>query len=415
MSADRPRTLLLGLGDRLAARLRPGARRAGWWEARLWLSVSPLAYLGLRLLGRRRFVRLGRFGTVVNDPVAGRAILLDTAHFRTVGPGTHGQLIDRAIGPNALLNMDGPEHESLRRILGPLFGPEAATSLVAASADAPIADAVERLRNGGSVDIVRLVRIITGRTTFALLGASPPTDGDDGYLTTYRTGETLVAMTLEAIRHGVRERDLPKAQSLTEALVAPGREGWASGSGAMGRLRDLGFSFEDARALIAVVILAGTETVTSGGPRIAALLLDTGRWPVLAGDADARDAVIDEGLRLTTPSEFILRSVAEPAEVNGFQFRRDERVLLSLYGMARWRPLYADDPEQLHLGSPVPRELRHLWFGAGPHFCIGASIAREELRRLFAALGPFELQIVDRWPAAGALFAAYGGLVVRRA
>ncbi len=408
------RNPLLALGDRVAARLAPGQRRAGWWEARLWLSVSPLAYLGLRLLGRRRFVRLGRFGTVVNDPIAGRAILVDAAHFRTVGPGTHGELIDLAIGPNALLNMDGPDHEQLRRVLGPLLAPDAAARIVEDSAGTPIAEAVERLRGGERVDLVRLVRVITGRTTFALLGAEPPSDGDEGYLATYRTGEALVAMTVRAIRRGVRPDDLARARSLTESLVAPGREGWATGRGVMGRLRDLGLAFDEARALVAVIILAGTETVTSGAPRIVALLLDNGRWPSLVGGAVAREAVIEEGLRLTTPSEFIVRSSPEPVTVAGYRFHRDERVFLSLYGMARWHRLYGDDPERLHLEAAMPRELRHLWFGAGPHFCIGAPIAREELRRLFDALASFDrLRIVERRPAAGVLFAAYGRLVVQ--
>ena len=78
---------ILHLADRAVARLKPGARRAGWWEARLWLSVSPLAFAGLRLAGRRRVVRLGRFGTLVNDPILGRRILTDPERFRTVGPG----------------------------------------------------------------------------------------------------------------------------------------------------------------------------------------------------------------------------------------------------------------------------------------------------------------------------------------
>ena len=419
MSAERSpswRHPLLALGDRVAARLPPGQRRAGWWEARLWLSVSPLAYLGLRLLGRRRSVRLPRFGTIVNDPSMGRAILVDARRFRTVGPGTHGELLNRAIGPGALLNMDGPDHESLRRILGPVLASESAARIVEASACPPIIDAVERLARGEDVDLVRLARVITGRTTFTLLGAPPPPDGDEGYLASYRLGETLLAMTVDAIRRGPRDADLERAKALTDELVAPGRAGWTAGTGVMGRLRDLGFAFDDARALVAVIILAGTETVTSGAPRIAALLLDNGRWGSIAGDAAAREAVIEEGLRLTTPSEFIVRSAAEAATLGGRRFAAGERVFVSLYGMTRWRALYDGDPERLRTGEPMPRELRQLWFGAGPHFCIGAPIAREELRRLFAALAPFErLRIVDRWPAAGVLFPAYGGLVVRAA
>ena len=143
MSADVLRPL-----DRVASRLPPGGRRAGWFESRLWLAVSPLAFVGLRAGGTRPVVRLGRFGTLVNDPVLGRRILTDPDRFRTVGPGTHGELMDLAIGPDALLNMDGPAHEALRRELGPLFSPAASAALVAETAAGPIEEAAARLRDG---------------------------------------------------------------------------------------------------------------------------------------------------------------------------------------------------------------------------------------------------------------------------
>ncbi len=410
MSAD-----LLAPADALAARLPAGARRAGWFEARLWLAVSPLGFAGLRAAGRRPVVSLGRFGTLVNEPVLGRRILTDPARFRTVGPGTHGELLDRAIGPDALLNMDGPSHEALRRDLGPLFSPAASAALVAATAAAPIEDAATRLRDGETVDLVRLVRVLTGRTTFALLGAPAPADGDAGYLASYRLGEELVGMTVRAIRRGVRPGELEAARALVERLGEPGRVGWETGGGAMGRLRELGFDWETARALVVVIVLAGTETVTSAAPRIVALLADNGRWAALEGGrAAAVEEAIEAGLRLTTPTEVIVRSCPEDVELDGIRFPAGRRVFLSVHAMTRWSSLYHGDPEALRLGEAVPRELRHLWFGAGPHFCLGAPIAREQLRLLLQALGRLPaLRVVGRRPAAGVLFPAYGSLLVR--
>ena len=398
------------------ARLKPGARRAGWWEARLWLSVSPLAFVGLRVAGRRRVARLGRFGTLVNDPILGRKILTDPERFRTVGPGTHGELMDAAIGMDALLNMDGPSHERLRRSLGPLFSPAASAALVAGTVEAPIEDAQRRLRAGESVDLVRLVRVVTGRTTFALLGARPPADGDEGYLASYRLGEQLVGMTVQAIRRGARPEELERAKVLVDQLAEPGRAGWAAGEGTIGKLRELGFEWEAAKALVVVIVLAGTETVSSAAPRIAALLLDHGRWDALrGGDPAAVDTAIEAALRLVTPTEVIVRSCARSTTLGGYSFRERERLFLSVYGMTRWDKLYAGDPEALRLGETVPREVRHLWFGAGPHFCLGAPIAKEQLRRMIGMLGQFpEMRIVERRPASGVLFPAYGRLVVAR-
>ena len=137
--------------------------------------MSPLAFAGLRAAGTRPVVPLGRFGTLVNDPVLGRRILTDPAPASgPSGRGTHGELMDLAIGPDALLNMDGPAHEALRRDLGPLFSPAASAEIVAGTAAGPIEEAAARLRDGETVDLVRLVRVLTGRTTFALLGAPPP-------------------------------------------------------------------------------------------------------------------------------------------------------------------------------------------------------------------------------------------------
>jgi cytochrome P450 len=258
--------------------------------------------------------------------------------------------------------------------------------------------------------------VITGRTTFELLGARAPADGDAGYLASYRLGEELVGMTVQAIRRGARPSDLERATALVERLAEPGRIGWDEGSGTIGRLRELGFDWETAKALIVVIILAGTETVSSAAPRIVALLLDHGRWGALdGGDPVAVGSAIEATLRLVTPTEVIVRSCATATTVEGRAFRERERLFLSVYGMTRWKALYTGDPEALRLGQAIPHELRHLWFGAGPHFCLGAPIAREQLRQVIGTLARFpDLRIVDRRPAAGVLFPAYGRLVVAR-
>ena len=59
--------------------------------------------------------------------------------------------------------------------------------------------------------------------------------------------------------------------------------------------------------------------------------------------------------------------------------------------------------------------LSHIWFGAGPHFCIGSAIAREQLRAVLRTLrGVSDLRIVDRRPASGVLFPAYAEFWLQR-
>ena len=182
-------------------------------------------------------------------------------------------------------------------------------------------------------------------------------------------------------------------------------------------MRRLGFGYDEARALVVVIILAGTETVSSGLPRSIALLLDTGAWErIPADDAAALDAAIEACLRLVTASPMIVRSCAETGRVRGHRFRPGQRVLISVYGMTR-RPglFHGRDPEALPMGEPIDRELRHLWFGAGPHFCIGSLLARAELRAVCAMLRAPRLL---SWSVAvlsrRVLFPSYAELTVRR-
>jgi cytochrome P450 len=199
-------------------------------------------------------------------------------------------------------------------------------------------------------------------------------------------------------------------------LAEPARDAWDRGdTGTLARLRNLGLTFEEARALVVVIILAGTETMSSGAPRVVALLHDAGAWPRLDSSAPATiDAALEAALRLATPTQVIVRSCAELVTHGGHTFRPGERVFVSVYSMARSRRLYPRNPGSLRLGQPLPHELRHIWFGAGPHFCLGAGIARGQLHAVVAMLaGVPDLRIVRRRVATGVLFPAYAELVVR--
>ena len=150
---------------------RPGRLRAGWWESpglarrrpdpvRAPPSHRPVRRGRPRPARRARQRRPHRPG----DPAR-------SGRFRTVGPGTHGELIDEVIGPRGLLNMDGPDHEALRRTWPTCSRRGRRRASPSGSPPVPVAGGRRALDAGRSVDLARLIRIITGRTAYALLGA----------------------------------------------------------------------------------------------------------------------------------------------------------------------------------------------------------------------------------------------------
>jgi cytochrome P450 len=181
-----------------------------------------------------------------------------------------------------------------------------------------------------------------------------------------------------------------------------------------GRLHALGLSFEESRGVIGILVLAGTETMVSALPRIVAMLIDTGQWTALRAKRALVAAAVDEGLRLTAPVAMMTRNVVEPTVLGGRHLKKNDRVVVCLANALKSRDA-AVDPLGLDFERVQTAEVSNLWFGHGPHFCLGAALARRELESaLNAMLDCGELEIVRRRCAYRTVFPAYAQLVVRR-
>lgn len=343
------------------------------WERRLYLAAHPLAYPFLRTLAKLGpVVRVPSVGIVVNDAALAREVLLDGETFRKDGPGSSGALWTQVLGPSVLLNMEGEAHQQLRRRLAGLFTPGYAEQVCADVLTEQLADLRARLGSGAPVDLVDVARAAAGAVICALIGLDP-----DHGREMFDDGERITAMI------GLRTRVLSPAQQRTAHLVLGGitagaASAYQAGGTAtvVGRMRGLDLSQDEAVGAAAAFFLTGTETVATFVPRLIALLCDTGELArVAAAPDDLLDRAIDEALRITTPSPAMLRSVAAPARVGRIRVQPGERVVIATHNCAR--ALGGFD-----LDRPHPPELRHLWFGAGAHFCIGYPLAMAEIRSL---------------------------------
>jgi cytochrome P450 len=99
-------------------------------------------------------------------------------------------------------------------------------------------------------------------------------------------------------------------------------------------------------------------------------------------DGVATNAV-EEIVRVASPVTFMRRTATKAATVGDHEFAEGDKVVL-LYGVANRDPRVFDDPERFDVSrSPNP----HVGFGGpGPHFCLGAHLARREVAVAFRQL-----------------------------
>jgi cytochrome P450 family 142 subfamily A polypeptide 1 len=141
-----------------------------------------------------------------------------------------------------------------------------------------------------------------------------------------------------------------------------------------------------------LILVGGDETtrhVISGGAH--ALLTNPDQLARLQADASLLPSAVEEMLRWVSPLKNMARTATGDVELGGQRIRQGEKVLL-LYPSANRDEAVFDDPFRFDVGR-TPNE--HVAFGFGPHFCLGASLARLELsvmfERILARLPDLEL------------------------
>jgi cytochrome P450 len=131
------------------------------------------------------------------------------------------------------------------------------------------------------------------------------------------------------------------------------------------------------------LLVAGHETTTSLiGNGIYTLLSHPAQWQLLREDPSLLTSAIEEVLRYESPIARQPRLMKHDAELGGKQIRQGE-TLFQMLNAANRDPAYFDEPDRFDIRR---QKNRHIAFGFGIHFCVGAPLARAEGYIVFSTL-----------------------------
>ena len=122
-----------------------------------------------------------------------------------------------------------------------------------------------------------------------------------------------------------------------------------------------------------------TRLISSG---LLALLRFPEQWQALCADPALAGAAVEEMLRFDSPVQWTLRFLEEDFAWRGQLLRKGQRVQIGI-GPANGDPARFPDPDTFNI---TRTENRHVAFGHGPHFCLGAALARLEAQIVFGSL-----------------------------
>lgn len=133
-----------------------------------------------------------------------------------------------------------------------------------------------------------------------------------------------------------------------------------------------------------IIATAGHDTTSSviaGG--LVALLEFPDQFTLLQSDPELIHNAADELIRYVSPVKHFMRTCQAPFTLNGFPFEPGQHVLLSYASANRDESVF---PDPFRLDVTRENAASHVAFGFGRHFCLGAHLARMEIRALFREL-----------------------------
>ncbi|KAA0110604.1 cytochrome P450 [Mycolicibacterium sp. P1-5] len=291
-------------------------------------------------------------------------------------------------GLRTLIHMDDPLHRDIRKIGADWFRPKAMRALKTRVDELAKIYVDKMVANGPECDFVQEVAVNFPLYVILSLLGLPESDfgrmlkltqelfgGDDDELSRGKDPEELHAVILDFFQYFTAltaERRANPTEDLASAIANAKLDGEF--------LNDI-----DCLSYYVIVASAGHDTTSaaiSGG--LLALIEHQDQLARLKAQPELMGTAVEEIIRWTAPVKEFMRTATADTEVRGVPISKGESVLLSYVSANRDEEIF-DNPDTFDVGRDPNK---HLSFGYGVHFCLGAALARMEINSFFTELLP---------------------------
>ncbi|KWX67852.1 cytochrome P450 [Mycobacterium sp. NAZ190054] len=296
--------------------------------------------------------------------------------------------LEAGTGLRTLIHMDDPHHRKVRAIGADWFRPKAMRDLKV-RVDELAKRYVDKMRDiGPECDFVTDIAVNFPLYVILSLLGLPEEDfgrmhmltqemfgGDDDEYKRGTTPEEQMAVLVDFFNY-FGALTASRRANPTEDLASAIANGLVDGE----LMSDV-----DTLSYYVIVASAGHDTTKdaiSGG--LHALIDNPGELARLQADLSLMPTAVEEMIRWSTPVKEFMRTAAEDTSVRGVPIAKGESVYLAYVSANRDEEVFAD-PFRFDVGRDPNK---HLAFGYGVHFCLGAALARMEMNSLFTELLP---------------------------
>ncbi len=310
---------------------------------------------------------------VLRDPRFGRA------GFEAVLESVYGNSVEQGRLPTSMLFRDPPDHTRLRGLVSRAFTPRVVEGLRPRIQQ--IVDALlDRVRDVGRMEVISDLAYPLPVTVISEMLGVPEEDRER-----IKQWSADIARSLDAIGLPTDPAIVDRGRTARLAIgdyfrsLLPDRKKYPRGDllSLLIEAEEQGDKLSEGELLATCVLLyiAGHETtVNLIGNGLLALLRHPAELERLRSDASLTQSAVEELLRYDGPVQRTARITNTDVEISGHKIPKGAMVV-PVIGAANRDPAHFPSPDRLDVSRP---DNRHIAFGFGIHFCLGAPLARLE-------------------------------------